>query len=448
MSTNGANPSQAASREGHPLRVNTIYAIVGHAAYNGCQLGVLVLLAKFASPEVQGQYIFGLAIATPILLLLGFELRGALVADTHNEFSFGTYRALRNTTTAAGGLILAVLVGWLLASGESLALTLLLAGVFGTRICWSLAEVGWGGFQRRERLDLLALSVTLRGLALILPFAALLMLPQQIGILSDASPANRAAAAACLAGGGALLVLIIFDRPRMRSGTLWNQSWSPSGLRALAWQTLPLGLVALIVNLCDTFPRLFIEGQPDGKAHLGYFGALAYITQVGNLVMIQAATAAANRLANHYRNDLGAFLGLGTKLLGLAALLGVGVLAIAFPLGGWLLRVLYTADYARFEAEFRLIVVAHCLALFTNVLGVATTQMRLFWLQVPAQVITLLTTIGAALLLIPGDPLRGAAYTVLVRSGVQFVLYVGCVTVGLIGRRSLLRREVDRAQGS
>jgi hypothetical protein len=211
-------------------------------------------------------------------------------------------------------------------------------------------------------------------------------------------------------------------------------------LGALALQALPLGVVALIINLCDSFPRVVIERQPDGRALLGYFGALAYITLAGNLVVIQASTAAANRLALFYRQDFRAFLRVGARLAGTAAAIGSGVLIVTVLFGRWILSTLYTVDYARFETEFRIIVVAQCLALLTNVFGAATTQMRLFWLQVPAQAMTLLCTVAAAVVLIPGPhPVLGAAQTLLVRAVVQFVLYGACVGLGLARRWEGLR---------
>lgn len=114
---------------------------------------------------------------------------------------------------------------------------------------------------------------------------------------------------------------------------------------------------------------------------------------------------------------------------------------VAVLLGRWILTTLFTHDYGRFQSEFQLVVLAHCLALVTNVLGIATTQMRLFWAQVPAQVITLAATVSAAFLLIPGpSPVLGAAHTALVRSGVQLVLYAGCVGLGLAFRSRLTQR--------
>lgn len=442
-----AGSDAAAGAAGPPQRSllrNTIYAIGGTGTYYACQLVGLALLAKFASAEIQGQYFLALAVGTPVALFFGLELRGALVADAGNQFTFGTYRGLNHRMMVPAALVLAAFVVWQAAKGSPTNYLLILAGAFAARIIWGLAEPGWGTFQRRERLDLLAGAMSLRGLALLLPFAVAVPLYHWLlgsGRISAGRLADGTALAVWLQAAGFVAVLLLFDRPRVLGPRVWDLTTNASRVRALAAQTFPLGAVALMVNLCDTVPRLVIESQPGGRAALGYFGALAYITLAGNLVVIQSATAAANRLSLYYQTNLRAFLRLGVLLVGGAAGVGGVVLLIAFLFGRWILTVLYTPDYAHFETEFLLIVLANAVALLTNVFGTATTQMRLFWVQVPVQVITLASTVVAAMLLIPGDnPVRGAAYTALVRAGVQFVLYAGCVGLGLAQRGRALER--------
>ncbi len=345
-----------------------------------------------------------------------------------------TWATLTTSTTTAGGAPAA--------TEPSIAYLIILGGMFAVRIAWSVAEVGWGTYQRRERLDLLAASYGLRGLASIVPFA--ILLPLFYVRFRQNAPlrlADGTAAAVLLCVVGFVVVYYAFDRPRVLDRKLGDLSWDWRSVRSLAWQTLPLGLVALTINLCDSIPRFLIDGQPNGKAQLGYFGSLAYVTLAGNLVIIQAATAAANRLSLYYQRDLRAFLWLAMRLAGLALGVGVVVMAAALLAGEWILRVLYRPDYAQFVIEFQIIVFAHCIALLTNILGAATTQMRLFWVQVPVQIVTLVCTVVAAVLLIPGDtPVRGAAYTALVRAAVQLVLYGACIGLGLGWRRRILTK--------
>ncbi len=440
-----------------PLWRNALWTIGGTGFYHACQLGVLVLLAKFASPSIQGQYVLALALATPVVLFFGLELRSAYVSDAAERFSLSTYATLRRRSLlVAVGVLLGVLVWQAAGRAAPASYALILAGVFAARSLWGWAELGWGVYQRRERLDLLGISIGLRGLALLLPFAVVVPLYYSLTVRGNLAPgrlAEGAALAALLHALGFAAVWLLFDR-RRATGTahpgrerMGNRASRGSGhnagsaVRTLAVQTLPLGVVALVINLCESVPRVVLEHQPDGKAWLGYFGALAYITLAGNLVVIQTMTAAASRLAVHYQRDLRAFLRLGARLIAAAAVVGGSVLVVAWMFGGWILKTLYTAEYAQFETEFRIVVVASCLALLTNVLGAATTQMRLFWVQVPAQATTLAATIVAAVLLIPGaTPVLGAAQTLLVRAVVQFAVYAACAGWGVIARPRILAR--------
>jgi len=426
------------------LLSNAAWAVLGTGGFHVCQLGALVLLTRFSPPELVGQYFFALAVATPVLLLFGLELRAALVSDAAGHFTVGTYLALRSRCMLIAGFVLAGVALWRTIMDPQVTAALVLSGVFVARLAWSAAEAGWGTFQRRERLDLLAWAYLLRGLATLVPFAVLLPLAARLAGARGSEAAVATAAAFVLHGAGFILVYYLYDRRHVYDGRLWDLSVNRPGLRALALQTLPLGLVALLINLCDSFPRWLFESAavPDGRRQLGYFGALSYITLAGNLVVIQAATAAANRLSAYYRADLRAFLRLGGALTGMALAIGTGVVLIATWFGGWILSTLYTSEYAQFESEFRLIALAHALALLTNVFGIATTQMRVFWVQVPIQLVTLAATTVAAVRLIPGTaPVHGAAVTALVRAAVQLILYVGCAVLAVVLRERILTSD-------
>jgi len=410
------------------------------------QFVVIVLLAKFAPPDVLGQVEFSLAIATPIVLFCSLELRGALVADAANEFTFGTYRRLRSLTMTMAGVVLMGVAVWQAPRQPGLAYSIILVGMFASRIILSLAEIDWGIFQKRERLDLMAFSAGVRGLAMVAAFGALLpafSCLRRLGAISAERAADGAALAVIIYALASVAWLLAFDRRQVAARADHDPDWTWPAVGHLARQTLPLGLVLLILHLCNSIPILLIEPQENGKAAVGHFGALSRLTLAGSLVVLQAANAAANRLAHAYQSDLRAFLRLAGKLLALALAVGLPLLLITLLFGEWLLRVLYRPDYATYFPEFKIIVLAQCLALLTVVFGVVTTQMRLFWLQVPAQLLVLASTAVAAWLLIPGgQPVRGGAWTVLIRSSVHVVLYAGCVLAGILLRPWLLARQV------
>ncbi len=426
-----AGPATPAGVPRASLRRGTLAVLSGNGLLNGARLVVVMLLAKFCSAEVLGQYNYGLALSGPVVLFCGLELRGVFVADAAGRFPFAAYRKLRSIGLAAAAVILSGLLAWEGSPGKNTALFILLCGAAAARLALYWAEIDWGVYQKHERLDLLGWSNGLRGITALLPFALLLPLGATLGPVSTSASAWNAAIAtwahALLWWG---LALVYDRRNASRLGTPGAPS-DASTLSRLAWHALPLGIVSLVVSLCENLPRLVIEAQPDGRRALGYFGAIATIPAAAQFVIVQLGIASSHRLATSYRSDRRAFLRLVLKLLAISAAGAVILLALAELCGEWLLRVAFRPEYAQHLAAFRVLALATSALLCSSILGFVATQMGIFRLQVAAQMAVLIATASCAFTLIPGDPINGAAWTALARGTVQAILYLACVIYGI-----------------
>lgn len=434
---------------GFSLRKNIAYATIGNGVLNLGRLAVVALLAKFASTEIQGVFTSTtIALATPVTLFFGLELRAAFVADARGEFTFGAYRALRSLGMGVAALALLATVLWITRAEANPALVWLMLAVCAGRVIFHQAEVYWGVYQRRERLDRLAWSNSLRGLTMLAPFAILFLVPAFHGRGAPPEPAwGRplliAAGAASTYAVAWLAVFWFFDRRHVVGHSDVDLSWKWAELGKLAKQTLPLGLVLLLINLCETVTQWFIKraGGADGWAELGFFGAMRLITLAAMFFLVQVTTAAGNRLAITYQFDRPAFVRLAVRLTGVALVLGAGFWGLVWMHGEWILRVFYTPEYAGYYPEFLILTSAEAVVLLAVVFGSVTTHMRQFWIQVPVQVsVLVLTTISAWMLIDPANPVRGGAWTMLVRAVAQAVLYFGCVLIGLRWRDRIIAR--------
>lgn len=418
---------------------NMLHAVGGSGVFQLCQFAVIVLIAKFASAATLGQYNAALATVSPIILACALELRGAFVSDVGGQFTFGTYETLRRWSMGLAAVVIAGIAAWIAWHGATGEALLILAAVAAGRILFSMSEGRWGVFQRLERLDWLAGANSWRGLALLLPMV--LVLPIWLHLSNRASAADAQTAAGWAVATALLitaalwgLIDVVYDRPRVAQAAGLDRGWTADAVRRLARQTLPLGIVALIITLCDSYPRLLVARVPDGETQLGYFAALSAIPLGANLIMIQVASAAANRFSQHYQAEPVRFLKLLGSLALIALALGLGLVLLNTFLGRTLLKMLYRPEYGAYKQELLIVTWASCLMLFTSVFGIATTQMRLFAAQVPIHLAVLATTIIAAQALVPANPLRGAAWTALLRAAAQFLLYGGCVAYGLATR--------------
>lgn len=414
-----------------------VYTVAGSGAFNLCRWLVVVLLVRYTSPDTVGWFdLAGVAIAAPIVLFFGLELRAAYVSDGRDEFPFGAYRALRRLGTV---LAAAVAAGVILLAPLGAALPPLLILMLATglgRALLNAQELYLGYYQRREALGRLAWSNVLRGVAMVVPFAAIL--PLAHAFFRDdpsAKPALlwAAAVAAIIQDLGWLAVWLFYDRRWTQRQPELDRSWTWPQAAALAWQTLPLGVVMLLINLCDSVPRWFIRASHGGATDLGYFAALKVVSLGIGLFMMQVAIAGANRIVVFYHTDRSAFRRTAAALVLIAAGLGGGMLAAAALLGRWFLETAYGPEYARYQADFLILIASQAVSLLATVFGFLVTQMRRFWIQVPIQLAVLAATTISAAALVPGEPVRGGAWTALVRAGVQSGLFLVCLLAALRG---------------
>lgn len=422
---------------GQSVARNAAFAIAGAAVLNLCRFLVVALIAHHASPDLLGRYdYFNSVLSAPLVLFLALELRAVYVSDTAETFSYGVYRVLRTLGMAIAAIAILTISGlcgdahaapWLLWMGIAVALA---------RVVTQLGELEWGVFQRIERLDLMAWSSVLRGAALLAPLGIAFS-------ISGGDSAEQMARAIALASfvtiGVWLAIWWLFDRRQARARRSLNMSWTWAEVGRLALHAAPLGLVVLIITLCDAAPRWVIaaSGVAGGLDALGYFSALRVITLVAGMIVIQVGTASGHRLASYYRDDRRAFARLALKNVGVSLAIGAALVTLTMLFGKAFLEALYPDDYARYAGEFLILVIAQAVILIASSFGFIVTQMRQFWIQVPAQLAVLAVTTLSAWLLIPHDPVAGGAWTALARSVTHALVYGLCVWLGL--RRTIAK---------
>lgn len=407
------------------LRSGALALLLGNGALHACRLAAVVLIAKQTTPEILGQFETGMAIAAPVVLFFTLELRAVLVADPREAAPLAEYRVIRNTGLLAASAILSVVIFWR-SRFDSAALLAILAAAFALRLALQAAELNWGHYQRQYRLDRLGLSNALRGGAMLLIFATVL-LPSWPGTRVD-SREWFAALAIGLSALAWVAVSVFFDRPRIGldcsrdAGALqWHE------IRKIVHNALPLTLVALLIALCDSIPRLLVRGQADGLRQLGHYGAIAYLPMAAHFVILQIGLAASRSLVLGFESDRARFWKLVRQLTTSALLLGGLVLVIVIIAGHSILRIAYDAQYALHQDALVTLTLAHCCLLFASVWGYVLTQMRAFWIQLYLHIVVTLATLIAGCWWIPRDPISGAASTMLARGALHAALYGGAL---------------------
>jgi O-antigen/teichoic acid export membrane protein len=417
----------AAPPRARSLRANFSWTFVGNVVYAACQWAMLVVLAKLGSPEVVGQFALGLAITAPIIMLTNLQLRAVQATDAQRAYPFGDYLSLRLAMTP---LALLVIAGVTSVSGYGWQTSLVILTLGLAKVFESISDVFYGLLQQHEQMDRIARSMMVKGPLSLIALAAAVALTGTIvwGAAALAAVWALRLFTYDIPSGAAVLRAAHAADDEMES---MRPTWQWRRLARLMWLALPLGCVMMLGSLVTNIPRYFIE-RFQGTHELGIFAAMAYIVVAGTTVVDALGQAVSPRLSRQYAaGEIGAFRVLVAKVLGISALLGaVGVL-LSLLVGRQALILLYRPEYAQHLDVFIWIIVAAGLGYLASVFGYAMTAARLFTIQVPIYLASIVAvTVGCAVL-VPGHGLLGAAWATCALFAVQLPLKGAAISFAL-----------------
>jgi O-antigen/teichoic acid export membrane protein len=397
---------------GLSLRANFSWTLLGDVIYHACQWGMLVLLAKLATPAVVGLFSLGLAITAPIVIFFNLQLRNAQATDARGEFSFADYFGLRLLSSVLAMIVIAVIASYYLGERQK-ALVILVIGL--AKVAESLSDVFYGLFQQHEQMNLIATSKMLRGTL------SLALFGLGVALTGQLLPGVSAMALVWL------LLFVLFDKPRGEAllrrkhhSAVVSPRWVWPQMRALIMQTLPLGVVGLLVSLNSNIPRYAIERHL-GEEALGLYMAMVYLIVVGDTIIMALVQAATPRLARYYASGDPKFVRLIVTLVSMG--IGIGALGIlaAFVFGPQVLSLLYTPEYAARADVFILVMVAAAAGYVASFLTCGMMAARKFAIQLPLYATVVAVALVSSLSLVPALGLKGAVLALAISRTVQLV---------------------------
>ncbi len=417
-----------------PLRAAIAWTLAGNTIYAACQWGMLVVVAKLASADSVGSFALAFAITAPLMMLSNLQLRVVQATDARNQFAFGHYLALRLVTIGVA-LPACLWAGYVSGNRAVLAVVALISLA---KAGESLSDILYGLMQRHRDMRSIAVSMIVKGAASLVALGSVLYFTGSLTL-------------ACLALACSwALVLGLYDLPVSRTLMSALQSpmkpiWNWAALGSLAAVSFPLGLVMGVLSLHANTPRYFI-GASLTVSDVGAFSAMASLGVAGATICNALGQVASPRLANDYADkNQRAFLLNVTKLLGVAAALGIGGVTVAFTAGGWLLTKLFRPEYGRLQNVFVLLMISAGLSYLASAIGYALTAARQFRPQLPIFAAALLVTTAVCAVLVPRVGLPGAAIGAAAGSLTQ-TLGAAWALLSTVGVRTGIQRMAWAAQ--
>jgi O-antigen/teichoic acid export membrane protein len=419
------NLSSPSLQKSLSLRANFTWTFFGNVIYAVSQWGMLTAMAKLGSPVMVGQFSLGTAICTPIIMFANLQLSVIQATDARDEHGFGEYLTLRLMTTIPAML---VIIGVAFGSGYRQETLLVILALGLAKAFEAVSDIMYGLMQRRERMDRIAISKSVKGPMSLLFLAGLIWATGSVlyGVLG--------LAAAWLA------MLLLYDLPNARRLSPVHLGLGRDAALHIVRMALPLGIVMMLISLNANIPRYFVEHY-GSERELGYYSAMAYLLVIGNMVVSALGQSATPRLAKYYAEGRGRAFGrllLRLVLMGLA--LGVAGTTTAALLGRPVLALLYRPDYAAHADVLVWLMVAGGIGYVASFLGYGMSAARYFRVQSPLFAVVAISTAVSCFLLVPKLGLLGAAQATVVGAGTSLLGSLA-VVVHAAGQVSLVPQE-------
>jgi O-antigen/teichoic acid export membrane protein len=411
-------------RTGLSFKSNFVWIFSGNVVYALCQWGIIVMLAKFGSTFMVGQFSLGLAISTPILMFSNLQLRAVQATDAKHSYDFRDYLSMRLFTTAAA---LALIVGIAaLAKYERKTAVAIVAVAFMKGID-TLSDIHYGLFQQHDRLNEAGISMILRGVL------ALIVFSTGIYLTHDLLSACVGVTIAWLA------TLCFFDSRRAHSILHHSQSrvkwplrtirkemrwWAHAARRhwSLARLAFPLGVVTTMAAVNLNVPRYFIHAH-FGENQLGIFSALAYTTVAMTLVSDSLGHSGVPRMSRLYADgNFAEFFSVLFWFVMAEIILGLTALAVACLAGPQILTALYGKEYAAQSRVFTLLILGAAINCIASGFTTGITSARRFGIQVPLFGVVIGACVLCCARWIPVSGLSGGALATVYSATIRLLL--------------------------
>lgn len=394
-----------------------LWNFAGVVLYNLGQWLVLVGIAQALSAEAVGHYALALAIAAPVYLTLGLNLRLARATDAEDHWPWAAYTRLRFGLNIASFIVTVALGALFQLGNQGLAIIALVALSKGFE---ASSQLVYGQFQHAERMDLVARSLILRAVIGVGVLLILLGLTRSLPV----AVAGQTVAWAT--------VYLVHDRSLAHRATALPHPDRSVGRRdvwSLTRSAAPLGFDAGVGSFAISAPRFVVQALL-GPAALGVFAALAYLAQLVSLTTGALGDAVIARLAKlHVSRDRRNFWRTMGLVLAFGWLVTGGALAAAALIGAPAIRFALGPEYVNQPVLFVLLLGAG-FTTFQRTLARGLYASRRYSAAASVNFCVLVASVGIAVATIPQWGLVGAAAT----QGSAFAIGTLITTWFLLGR--------------
>lgn len=363
------------------------------------------MVAKLLHPADVGAFGLALAVTTPVIFFANLNLRAVVSTDINQKHGFADYLVVRVIALMIAAVAVVVSTVMMGPTPERIAI---FSAVFVSKAFDSLSDLSYGELQRNHRLTRIGWSRLYQGFSQLVCFGIAVYYTRDLRV-----------GLAVLAGLSAAVTLL-YDFP----GTLGRQIASNDGkpvvekdafrrvflpILAISW---PLGIVYFLDQIVINVPRYVLDGKHGADA-VGYYSALAYFLVAGSTIVSGVTEASRSRLAAAWISNRPSFWSLLKRVSLTSAVVGAALTFGALVAGRPLLNLVYSKAYAEYTPSLIVLMFSGLFWFIATSGSAGLTAALRFKTQIPIYVFSVMVTLAAAYLLIPGQGVMGASLSLL-----------------------------------
>ncbi len=361
-------------------KANFISLVFSNFFYYGIQYLILILFTKNYSQEEVGIYIYALTFIKPIFIPLNLQLRSLFVTETDEQLKIQDYHSLRiigNVITVLSVLIIAYL-----SNIEQIPILMLILFI---KIIESQSEMCHAVYQKKQEMVFIGVSKTINGI--------LIIAVVYLGLVLNFKFENVILAWVLIS----LSVLLFLDIPMARKKDLhflrFKEYFNFKKVKKIFFFAWTLFFLEIVMKYYESYPNLSVK-KYFGLETLAIFGSIIYFKAIGGQILTQIINLVEPKLSNLYGlNKIKKFNQLVLKLVILGAFIGGFLVIILNYTGEYILRFLFTEEYAKHSKLLFLIAISSGISYLYSFLSTSLTCMRKHYIKVPISVIGLVLLI-------------------------------------------------------
>ncbi|WP_367924544.1 lipopolysaccharide biosynthesis protein [uncultured Ruthenibacterium sp.] len=405
--------------DANTMRRNFLWNTFGNIIYMGCQFLCGILVVRLAGEVNSGNYNVALAVTNIFVSVASYGMYSYQVSDFENKYSQSTYIASRLSTCILATVLCMgyTLLGATLGENPYSKLQCACILIYQMyRMVESITDVYNAIDQKSDRLDIVGKTYTVRGIASLIVFIAVLWITHNMVLTLLFMVAVN------------VFLFFFYTLPKARPFYV-RTPVTESAVLALLWECLPLAIYNVLANTTASIPKLMLE-KLMGEAALGIYSP---VTQPVLLLQVGATylfTPFITLFAQNYaqRNRKGFYKAIlavqGIVLL----LLPAGLLVCRF-LGRWGLAVFVGAGLEKYDYLLPPMVLSAVLTAMMLFYSMVLTVMRCMRGLIFANVCGILAAAAISSFCIETWGLQGTTFATIGALCVQCVFLIAIVFV-------------------